>query len=164
MLILRCTKKLLTRLGVKPNPSPQPSSTKLGDGYADTLNVGRERLVLCVSAPTLLPVVVPAARAGSDLSAKLARGLRHTLETLGAPAAGIEAELNELREVDIAKTASRVVLGSMNDFQLMARQIRHQLPMVSLLDLGLELAETPCSPIDYLRPMDAALAALGTSL
>ena len=114
--------------------------------------------------PRYCPLSLPAARAGSDLSAKLARGLRHTLETLGAPAAGIEAELNELREVDIAKTASRVVLGSMNDFQLMARHLRHGLPMASLLDLGLNLAGTPCSPIDYLRPMDAALAALGTSL
>ena len=136
---LRCTKKLLARLRVKPNPRPPPSTTKLGDWYADTLNLGRERLVLCVSELTLLPVVVPAIGAGVDLNAKLARGLRETLEALGAPKAAIDVEVNQLLEVTIAKTASRVVLGSMNDFQFMVRHIRSQQPNASLLDLGLEI-------------------------
>lgn len=161
MFTLRCTKKLLTRLRLKPAPRAPPSTTKLGDWYADTLNLGRERLVLCVSELTLLPVVVPAIGAATDLDAKLARGLRQTLEALGAPAAAIDAEMNQLLEVTIAKTASRVVLGSMNDFQFMVRHIRNQLPHASLLELGLKLADTPCSPIKYSAPNDAALVALG---
>jgi hypothetical protein len=49
---------------------PSPATvTKLGDWKA--LNLRRERLVLCVSALTLLPVVVPAI--GVDLDAKLDR-------------------------------------------------------------------------------------------
>ena len=84
MFTLRCTKKLLDRMRVKPDLQPPPSTTKLGDWYADTLNLGRERLVLCVSELTLLPVVVPALGAAVDLNAKLARGLRETLEALGA--------------------------------------------------------------------------------
>lgn len=159
MFTLRCTKKLLTRMKVKPDLQPPPSTTKLGDWYADVLNMDRERLVLCVSERTLLPVVVPAIGAGIDLNAKLARGLRETLEALGAPKAAIDAEVNELLEVTIAKTASRVVLGSMNDFQFMVRHIRRQDPAASLLDLGLKLSDTPCSPIDG-WPTDAALAAL----
>ena len=138
-----------------------PSTARLGEWYADTLNLGRERLILCVSERTLLPVIVPAAGAATDLHAKLARGLRETLESLSAPTGAIDAEVNPLQEVIIAKTASRVVLGSMNDFQFMVRHIRLQLPKASLLDLGLELADTPCSPIGYDRPRDAALAALG---
>lgn len=160
MLTLRCTKKLLTRLGVKPDLTPPPSTTKLGDWYADVLNMGRERLVLCVSERTLLPVIVPAVGAGRDLDAKLARGLRETLEALNAPKAVIDAEVNELLDVNIAKTASRVVLGSMNDFQFMVRHIRNQSPRASLLELGLELAETPCSPLGYDHPSEAALKAL----
>lgn len=159
MFTLRCTKKLLTRLRVKPDLEPPPSTTKLGDWYADTLNLGRERLVLCVSELTLLPVVVPAIGAAIDLNAKLARGLRETLESLGAPTAAIDTEVNQLLEVTIAKTASRVVLGTMNDFQFMVRHIRYQRPTASLLDLGLELADTPCSPING-WPTDAALMAL----
>ena len=85
MFTLRCTKKLLTRLKVKPDLQPPPSTTKLGDWYADTLNLGRERLVLCVSELTLLPVVVPAIGAGVDLNAKLARGLRERWRRSGPP-------------------------------------------------------------------------------
>jgi hypothetical protein len=161
MFTLRCTKKLLTRLRAKPDLRPPRSTTKLGDWYADTLNLGRERLVLCVSELTLLPVVVPAI--GMDLDAKLARGLKDMLEALDVPAAAINAEVTQLLDVTIAKTASRVVLGSMNDFQFQARCIREQEPEASLLTLGLELAETPCSPIGYNQPKDAALAALGST-
>lgn len=160
MFTLRGTKKLLTRLRVKPDVRAPPSTTRLGDWYADTLNLGGERLMLCVSELTLLPVVVPSL--GADLHVKLARGLRSTLEALGAPAATIEAELKQMLEVTIAKTASRVVLGSMNDFQFMVRHIRAQRPTASLLELGLKLADTPCSPIDG-WPNDAALAALSGS-
>ena len=85
MFTLRCTKKLLTRLRVKPELRPPPSTTKLGDWYADTLDLGHERLVLCVSELTLLPVVVPANGAATDLDAKLARGLRETLGALRVP-------------------------------------------------------------------------------
>ncbi len=159
MFTLRGTKKLLTRLRVKPNLRAPPSTTRLGDWYADTLNLGRERLVLCVSELTLLPVVVPSL--GADLHVKLARGLRSTMEALSAPGATIEAELKQMLEVTFAKTASRVVLGSMNDFQFQARCIREQEPAASLLTLGLELARTPCSPIDYASPDEVALRALG---
>ena len=72
MFTLRGTKKLLARLRMKPDVQAPPSPTRLGDWYADTLNLGRERLVLCVSELTLLPVVVPAL--GADLHAKLTIG------------------------------------------------------------------------------------------
>jgi hypothetical protein len=113
MLTLRCTKKLLTRLRVKPNPDPPKSTTKLGDWYADVLNMGRERLVLCVSERTLLPLIVPAAGAATDLDAKLARGLRETLEALDVPKGTIDDEVNQLLDVTIAKTATRTLKPSM---------------------------------------------------
>lgn len=160
MFTLRCTKKLLARIGAKPDPHPPPSKTKLGDWYADVLNLGRERLILCVSERTLLPVIVPAAGAAMDLNAKLARGLQKTLDALKAPTAAVAAEVDELRDVTIAKTASRVVLGSMNEFQFMVRAVRQESSTASLLDLGLELSGILCGAIDYERPREAALAAL----
>lgn len=158
MLTLRCTKKLLTRLKVKPDLQPPPSTTKLGDWYADVLNMGRERLVLCVSERALLPVIVPAA--GADLDVKLSRGLRETLEALHVPEATIDAEVSELVGVTIAKTASRVVLGSMNEFQFMVRHVRNGRPTASPLELGLELAEVLCGALDYEPPGEAAVAML----
>lgn len=68
--------------------------------------------------------------------------------------------MNQLRDVTIAKTASRVVLGSMNEFQFMVRRVRSRQPRASLLELGLDLAEVLCGAIDYEWPRDATIAAL----
>ena len=161
MLTLRCTQKLLSHLKVKPRPHPAASTTTLGDWYANPFSVGRERLVLCVSAKTLLPILLPLA--GPDLAQRLAAGLKVTLVALGAPQSTINAELDQMGDVTIAKTVSRVVLGSMNDLQFGAQCIREEEPKASLLQVGLELAQTPCSPIDYARPVDATLEVLGCS-
>ena len=150
---------MLDRLRVKPAVDAAASTTKLGDWYADTLNLGHERLVLCVSERTLLPVIVPAA--GPDLPGKLRSGLRELLEALQVPREVIDAELAQMREATIAKTASRVVLGSMNEFQFQARAIRDHKAGHSPLALEMELAEMPCSPIGWKAPLDAVHEAFG---
>ena len=42
MLVLRCTRKLLRRLGQTPARSVPESSTRLGDWYADIIYLGRK--------------------------------------------------------------------------------------------------------------------------
>ena len=59
MFTLRCTRRLLERFGEPAADVPAPT-TVLGDWYANLLNVGRLRLVLCTSERTLLTVLVPA--------------------------------------------------------------------------------------------------------
>lgn len=158
MLTLRCTKKLLTRLGEKPHPTPPASTTTLGDWYADVLNLGRERLVLCVSERTLLPVIVPVA--GGMLDEKLAFGLRNILEALGVPKATIDAEVAQGEPVTYAKTVSRSVLGSMRDFHISLPYYRQDRPSEPYVDLALKLAETPCGPMQYQSPDNATVALL----
>lgn len=157
MFLLRGTKKLLARLQVAPAKEPPAGTNLLGDWYANTLNIGSERMVLCVSATTLLPVIVPLA--GGTLPGKLKAALRETLTEIGVPHPALEAELATMNEVTVTTTASRSVLGSMNDFEHMASVIR--LDVTTLLELGLTLAKTPCSPIDYERPMDAVRSVFG---
>ena len=64
MFTLRCTGKLLKRLGRPDEASPAVPSTRLGDWYAHLLFT-RPQIVLCVSERTLLPVLIPAADAAS---------------------------------------------------------------------------------------------------
>jgi hypothetical protein len=78
MFSLRCTRKLLGKLKVKPDPSPPAPTTRLGDWYANALNVGDHRLVLCTSERTLLPVLVPIA--GPDLPGNLKAALAEFLK------------------------------------------------------------------------------------
>jgi len=112
--MLRCTGKLLKRFGGPTKiASPIEPSTRLGDWYAHLL-FKRPQIVLCVSERTLLPVLVPArdaARFVPRLRDALARSLRALV-----PAALVMAETNAMADAVIGKTASRSVLGSINDF------------------------------------------------
>jgi hypothetical protein len=64
----------------------------------------------------------------------------------------IDRELQAMARPLIGKTASRQVLGSMNDFQRMMPY--HPWPPKSLTGLSVELARAPCGPIGMRSPDD----------
>ena len=161
MYALRCTLPLLKRLG-KPveDNAAAASTTALGDWFVRPLNVGRNRLLLCTSALSLLPVIIPA----KDLPgfpARLATALTHVLTALGIPGAQIECEVQAMSDHRLARTNSRTVLGSMTDFIRMADWQIYEGPQPpDLLVAALRLSEAPCGPINYDRPQDVARALL----
>jgi hypothetical protein len=57
---LRCTKKLLARLGASPALDDVEPTTRLGDWYANLLFRPGGQVVLFVNERTLLPVIVKA--------------------------------------------------------------------------------------------------------
>ena len=63
-----------------------------------------------------------------------------------------------MQEVRIGKTASRQVLGSMNDFANLMDAFREA--PGSLTDVAVKLASTPCSPIGMKYPADVVLEIL----
>jgi len=71
----------------------------------------------------------------------------------------IEAELQSMDEVRLARTASRSVVGIMNEFTYLADAWRQDEP--DLLAFAMRLAATPCGPL-YKRHIspDRELAAL----
>jgi hypothetical protein len=151
VVTLRCTKKLLARPRSSPVPDDAAPTTRLGDWYANLLFRPGSQVVLFVNERSLLPVVVPA----SPASTLVARFQEATVEVLLAhhvPAAIVEAERCEMEEVGIGKTASRQVLGSMNDFAYLMDAFRDD--QASLSDIAVRLASTPCSPIGMRRPAD----------
>ena len=149
MFTLRCTAKLLKRLKVRPDPSPPRSTTKLGDWYANLLFVDRQQLVLCVSEVTLLPVLLPA-RGHEPLAARLPSTIGEILTALGIPEHAVREETDEMSTVTIAATASRSVLGSMNDFVYLFDGYWE--PNETLLNVALRIAEAPCRPLKMERP------------
>ncbi len=111
MFTLRCTKKLLARLGSTPAINEVQPTTRLGDWHANLLFRPSGQVVLFANERTLLPVLVPAAPASSLLN-RFPAAAAYLLLRLGVPAAVVEAERSEMAEVRIRKTASRQVLGS----------------------------------------------------
>lgn len=160
MFTLRCTQKLLARMRVDPDPDPPEPSTVLGDWYANLLRLGRQQHILCVSERTLLPIVLPAVDA-KLLAHRLPEHAFDVLKALGIPWSAIDREMREMQEATVGRTASRSVLGMMNDF---AFALQHHRPGESRTQLALWLARTPCSPIKMNSPDRVTAAAFAESL
>lgn len=161
MVVLRCTRKLLPRVdGRLPNSGELPkSTTRLGDWYANIVGgVGRQHIVLGVSGVTLLPVLVPAAPYGTMLS-RFAESTGQVLRALKIDEAKVVAEVNAMRDIVVATTKDRRVLGSMNDFVFM---MGGYVEDHSLLGVALKLAESPCKPLGMKNPRQATLALFST--
>lgn len=156
---LRCTGKLLRRLGPVTEVSREAPTTALGDWYGTLIHAPRMQLVLLVSERTLLPVLV-LAREARTLAERFPLSLARILAELKVPLATIDREVEAMRASTIGKTASRQVLGSMNDFH---RMLTYQpWPPVSLTAVSLELARAPCGPIGMQSPDDLTREQLAT--
>jgi hypothetical protein len=162
MLTLRCTQKLLARGLERTAGAEAPPTTLLGDWYANVLTRRPQHLVLCMSERTLLPVVLPAKDAKS-LPARLSEAVCLVLDRLDIEREAIERERREMQAVRVGRTASRSVLGSLNDLMFQLQVGLDMSPEKSLIDQALWLAETPCKPIEYASPEGATQALFASS-
>lgn len=158
MFILRCTQKLQARLGAAPEHGLAPSDTVLGDWYANLIRVGRSQIVIAVSEKTLLPVVVPA-REARTLVTRIGDALEPMLLSMGIPAQEVLTERSAMSSWTIGKTASRRILGSLNDLAFQLEVGMTHFPERTLLEQSLWLAKTPLKVIEYGSPDAATFAA-----
>lgn len=163
MLIVRGTKKALDRVGGVTASDGDRSTTRLGDWYVNVL-FWKPQVALFVNEVTLLPVLMPFAPANTLLG-RFPTVLHANLQAHSAPRDFVEAELAEMSVVRTAKTASRSVLGVMNEFTFLAEVHTEDDADPDLLALSLRLAETPCGPL-YQRHIspDRELAAFVRSI
>ena len=153
MVVLRCTQRVAKRFGLSLSDDAPSSGGLLGDWYANLLNVGHARFVLCLSARALLPVLLPARQ--SEFPGRFPDHLIRVLTQLGIRHDRIACEADLARTVLFARTRSRQVLGVMNDMSATAAvllQDDYPYEGLSLLDTSLKLAETPVKPIDHDSP------------
>lgn len=115
MLVLRCTGRLLQRLASSTVSVPPRSTTRLGDWYATLLTWRPRHLVLLVNEATRIPVILPA-RPLSTLTNRATGAIADVLRELGVDPAAVDDECREMAEVVHARTASRSVLGTINEF------------------------------------------------
>ena len=148
MVALRCTAKLLARVGA-PQEVTEPAKNALGDWYACPPALGHQRFVLLISEHSRLPVLM-VGRDLKHLADNFPDALMKVLWGLGIPAAAIQRELEASREALIAKTNSRSHLGTLNDFVNMLRWQLHGQEDLDLVQEAVELAHTPVGP---LRPV-----------
>ena len=145
MFVVRGTKKLLDRAGKVDPLDERVSTTVLGDWYA-TVWFWKPQVALFVDEQTLLPVLLPMAPAATVVG-RFVLGLPEVFRDYGLDPRFVEAELAEMREHRLDKTASRSVLGVMNEFKHLAdHQLRHG-DDIELMELARWLAQVPCGPL-----------------
>lgn len=113
MLVLRCTRKLLVRLG-PPCPATTPSTTVLGDWFAQPFSIGRRRFILLASERSRLPIVMPG-RNVKHLARDFPAALAQVLVRLDVPAPAILGELDAMRDCVIAVTNNRCPVAAALD-------------------------------------------------
>jgi len=151
MAILRCTKKLLTELKTKPSEGTI-SSDVVGSWHANLLRVDRRKCILFTHDATLYSFLVPGLKKPQfeNVREVFGQNLFKNLLWENFPQNQIEIVLDEHREIIIAKTNNRSVLGSMTD---LAFQIKYQIAAmgglvnVNLAELNHGLNRIPMSAI-----------------
>ena len=88
----------------------------------------------------------------ANLGRHLAEAVGQVLRALGVRADRIRLELEAMAEVHIARTNSRSLLASLNDFTDALKWRLGQEPSTDLLTVALELSETPVGPLGYRGP------------
>lgn len=159
MVVLRCTKKLLSRLGGVTLVEETPrSSTRLGDWTASVITIDRQQLVIAVSNTTLLPVLLPLAPAKT---LRLPVAVGQVLQALEPELERrrISSEMQAMAESVLADTNDRRVVGSLVEF---IRMLDGYLDGRSLVEVALHLSEAPCGPIGMDRPRDRVAALLSS--
>lgn len=133
-------------------------TTLLGDWYANILFVRPQQLVLCVSERTLLPVVLPA-REIDTLTNRLPEAAAAMMSAVGISPASIKTEVEAMRVCHVGRTASKRVLGSLNEMVFLLDGGLRDHPEWPLLQQSLWLAQTPMKLLEYGAP-DRATQAL----
>lgn len=145
MLVIHGTKKFLDRVG-RPSVEPElKSTTALGSWFATVL-FWKPQVALFVNARTLLPIFVPFAPATSVID-RFRAELEAVLSAHEVDRAFVDHELAEMGAHVLARTNSRSVLGSMNDFTFLAEVDQEHGRSADLRSLSMRLANTPCGPL-----------------
>lgn len=157
MTTLHCTKTLLDRMSASTSDSAVRlgaglSPDGLGNWYATILR-WRPQVALLVNERTLLPVLMPLAPAKTLLQ-RVPQAVAEVLAAHGTAAAFQRLVVAEMQNCSPTKTASRQMLGMLNEFSFLADSYRQHLG-ADLLGISAQLAQTPCSPLGGRAPVDA---------
>lgn len=159
VVALRCTNRLLQRLRIEVADSVGQPGNALGHWYANVVTINRALFVLAISERSLLSVVVPGTPF-STLPARVPQALAELLRNLSVPEREVVRELTAMSPLTVATTASRKVLGCLNQYAFELEVDFHYNPGRTLLERELWLSDNISSAIRYSHPRDLALELL----
>jgi hypothetical protein len=158
MATLRCTRKLIKFLEIVTTETPEPPTGAMGDWYANLIPTYAGELIIFVNERSLVTVAIPA-RENENLIPLFRTRVENLLMMIGIPREVIDREISHLDPIQFAKTASRSVLGSMNDiawhYQIISEEAEDK-SHLSLSAAELKLSQMPSGRLGYRFPIDVA--------
>ncbi len=162
MPYLRCTRKLLSAIGysqVAADAEAEPAAA-LGDWYAHLLVISRQRVLLFTNEPTLYSFAVLGVRkaALTSLTKIFLEHLARNLADDNLPMDVIQRVMGEYRNVAIAGTASRRVVGSMNNLANLLEHLVRDAGGVAACDvrtLNAQFNQMPQQPLGWKFAIEA---------
>jgi hypothetical protein len=113
LVYVKCTKKLLARVGAKPPVSEPNHSLILGDWFANIIPVWGGEVIVCLNEASLLTVILPAS-ADAALGPEVRYRVFSLMERLNVPARFAEVVEAEFEPIVIARADNRTMLGRLN--------------------------------------------------
>lgn len=147
MLVIRGTKKLRERVKGAPAGDGDVSTTELGDWFANVL-FWRPQVALLVNSRTLLPVFMDLAPAATLLD-RAPVAIEAVLRHHGADDAFLAAEREGTREVRIAPTNDRRVVGVMTEFAFHGEYLWKEGGLHDLEALSVRMSRLILGPLDH---------------
>lgn len=156
MVTLRLTRNLQKLLDIDLTEQLEPTTSKLGDWYANFVPTYSGDLIVFVSEKTLLSVAIPIWESDHLLLLFRLR-VENLLGMIGIQSKAIDRELHHYNNLQFGKTRSRSVLGSMNDiafqYQRIAEMAENKADL-SLSNAEFQMSQMPCKPIHYRAPCE----------
>jgi hypothetical protein len=161
MRIIHCTKKLLKELDVPlvdPDKIPQPTEG-LGNWYANLLRIDRRKCLLFTNEKSLYTFLIPKVLKANlkSIEQEFLIHLSYNLQYEGFGLEVINRVMQEYQEIGFAKTVSKSVLGSMNDFAYHYEfQIMREggIENIRILHLNKKINRTPMGALKYNFPIE----------
>lgn len=163
MIVLRCTKKAAKALEVAPISEVQPGTSPLGDWYVNLVPTVGGGCFLFTNEQCLLAVVVPWQGTPAEIMRIFVSRVANILSMIGVTNARIEDELEHFRDFCVGKTASKRLLGVMNDQALhlqLALEDSTSENKLSRSDFELHLSKFPQATMQWSSAAEAATALL----
>ena len=145
MVIVHGTKKFLERTKRPVGDTDQHPTTALGNWYA-TAVFWKPHAAVFVNERTLIPIIVPLTPAACVID-RFPGHVSAVFAGLGLDRSFIDSEIAEMSDCRLAKTKSRSLLGSMNEFAYLGKTFSDDGRFYDSVELSLELAKVPCGPL-----------------
>ena len=156
MIKLKCTKKLLSRLGEAPVDEPNVISPALGDWVGNIIPLWGGELLIFINEKSLLTIVIKPS-AISDLRATFSNHVILLLEQLQIPKTFIQEVKSEMSIISVGKTDSRRMLSLLRDASYYYQDSVNFIPpdrIRNQIEMEIHMACWLYGPSPYQRPID----------